>query len=141
MTISGPIYSRGATLGINTVKSYNRFASANSKTVVANEVGYSYTEDEGGRGFVDVGAGTGVTVLVSGVPDKSIEVTNYMINASGATVVSWLSGSNTIAGPFNMAANATIVNDSKSLRTNRGESLSINLTASVVNGHLSYRLV
>lgn len=141
MTINGPIYSRGATSGINTVKSYNSFGSRNSQTISAESMGKLYTEDEGGRQFKSISISSGTTVVVSGVTGYSIEVDDYTFVASGTTALTILSGSTTIAGPINLGANSTLYGQGKPLQTASGEALSINLSGSYVGGHLKYRLV
>mgnify|MGYP006921361569 CR=1 FL=1 len=141
MTINGPIYSRGASSGINTVKSYNRFGSKNSQSISADSMGKLYTEDEGGRQFKSVALTSGTTVVVSGVTGYSIEVDDYTFVASGSTSLTILSGSTTIAGPVSLGANSTLYGQEKPLKTASGEALSINLSGSYVGGHLKYRLV
>lgn len=141
MTINGPIYSRGASSGINTVKSYTSFGSRNSQTIAAKSMGKMYTEDEGGRQFKSISLTTGTTVVVSGVTGYSIEVDDYTFVASGATALTILSGSTTIAGPINLGANSTLYGQDKPLKAASGEALSINLSGSYVGGHLKYRLV
>lgn len=141
MTINGPIYSRGASSGINTVKSYNRFGSKNSQTISAKSMGGMYTEDEGGRQYKSISLTTGTTVVVSGVQGYSIEVDDYTFVASGSTTLTVLSGATTIAGPVNLGANSTLYGQDKPLKTASGEGLSINLSGSYVGGHLKYRLV
>ena len=141
MTITGPIYSRGTTNGANTVKSYNRFGSKNSKTIDAKSMGYMASLDEGYRESIKVSVAAGTTVLVSGVNNKIIEVDSYSLAASGACSVKFLSAANDVTGSMALAANGTIVNTDSSIKTGIGEALSINLSASAVGGHLSYRLI
>lgn len=141
MTITGLIYSRGSSNGANTVKSYNRFGSKNSVAIDAKSMGYMASPDEGYRESIKVSVTSGTTVLVSGVSNKKIEVDTYSLAASGACAVKFLSASTDITGPLTLAANGTIVNTDASIKTGIGEALSINLSASAVGGHLSYRLV
>ncbi len=73
--------------------------------------------------------------------NKKIEVDTYSLAASGACAVKFLSASTDITGSLTLAANGTIVNTDASIKTGIGEALSINLSASAVGGHLSYRLI
>jgi hypothetical protein len=142
MTINGPIYSRGATSGINTVKSYNSLGSRNSQTISAESMGKLYTQDEGGKQFKSIAVSSGTTTLVSAVTGYSIEVDNYTFVASGAGSVKFLSGSTDLTGSMPIAGSGGISanSDSATFRTASGEALVINTTNSV-SGHLSYRLV
>ena len=142
MTITGPIYSRSATNGANTVRAYNRFTYKNIATINAEGMNKFPREgvfDEEDKIFKSVYVGSGTTVVVSGVTDYAIEVCDYNLVASGATVLTFLSGSTNI-GKMSLAANDNI-SAFEALRTANGDALSINLTGSVVSGHLTYKLV
>lgn len=139
MAINGPIYSRGS--GVQTVYARNSLQNKSLGTISTKMMGDIYTPDEGGRFFVRVNSTTGNTTLVTGVSGYQIEVDSYTLVASGATQVSFLSGSNIISGPMSLAANAMLIQPQASLRTNAGENLVLNLTASAISGDLSYRLV
>ena len=139
-TITGSIYSRGSQNGANTVKAYNRFDSKTLVVIDAEVVGY-IPSDEGYENSIKISATSGTSVLVSGVSNRQIEVLSYTVDASGATNIKFLSGSTDITGPMTMGANQVITNSEAGLKTGLGEALSINLTASAVNGHLAYRLV
>lgn len=141
MTIRGCIYSRGATIGTEVVKAYTFDQSKTVANIASNDANLIYRDDEGGRNFVDILVGTGNTVLVSGVENKSIEVTDLLLVASGATVVKFLSDTTVIGGPMSVAANDTIGGAGQLYKTGKGEDFVINLTASSVGGNLSYRLV
>ena len=143
---SGCIYSAGSVLGTTKVKSYNRFASTNLVTIDAKLMGGKYIDDEGVYHYVSIVVTSGQTLpLVSGTPDRRIEVQNYTIDASGATGVSFLSSGTvvtTISGPMSMSANGSITNSGKSMKTvTNGDALSISSSLSTVTGSLSYRLV
>jgi len=139
MTINGPVYSRGS--GVQTVYARNSLQNKSLGTISNKMMGDIYTPDEGGRMSVRVSGGTGNTTLVTGVSGYQIEVESYTLVASGATGLSFLSNANVISGPMSLAANAVLVQQQSFLRTNAGESLILNLTASAVTGDLSYRLV
>lgn len=143
MTINGPIYSRGSSNGANTIKAYNKFSYKTLATIDADSMGKMYRDDDDGnasRNFSNIFCSSGNTTVISGVPNHSIEVTDYTAIASGATVLTFLSDSNVISGPMSLGAN-DFISGGLSLKTNLGESLVINLTGSVVSGSLSYRLV
>lgn len=142
---SGVIYSRGSVLGTTKVKSYNSLAAGTVYTIDAKLQGDAYISDEGYYHYTPINATSGQTiVLVSGTPDRQIEVRDYTIVASGTTGVSFISSGttvSTICGPLSMAANNSITNADKSMITATGAALTINTTASTVRGSLSYRLV
>ncbi len=143
MTITGPIYSRGATNGANTVKSYNRFGYTNSKTISANQANLQSIKPEIKSDLFSVVIATtgGTSVIVSGVPNFCISVDNYTVVASGASSIKFLSGSNDITGNMSIGANGGVAtNGGQVVKTNVNESLSIAATGSVA-GHLSYRLI
>lgn len=142
MPISGPIYSRGDSLGINTVKAYNSLAGKTTGTLVAGQAGYIFIKREGSNQSVSVINTTGTAVLVSGVPGYQIEVNFYTLSASTAAPIKFLSGSTDITGLINIGNSGSITSQSEQgiLRTNKGESLSLNTTGTI-NGNISYRLV
>lgn len=143
MTITGPVYSRGSTTGANTVKAYNRFSYKTTGSIDAGDMGKMYRDDDDGnssRNFSNVYCTSGNTTVVSGVSNYSIEVTDYAVVSSGATVIKFLSGSNVISGPISLGAN-DFIGGGLLLKTKIGEALVVNLTGSVVSGSLSYRLV
>lgn len=140
MTINGPIYSRGASSGINTVKSYNRFGSKNSQSISADSMGKIY--DHGNPRFSLISSTGGNSTIISGVSDYSIEVDSYVIVSSGSSSIKFLSGSTDITGTMQIAGSGGISAnaDSGLIRTNSGEALVLNSTSAVA-GHISYRLV
>jgi hypothetical protein len=87
-------------------------------------------------------ANAGTSVLVSGVPNREIAVTNYVVVASSATPISFLSASNLISGPMNVSASGGISANSDDFlfKTSVGQSLSVANSGSI-SGHLTYRLV
>jgi hypothetical protein len=142
---SGCIYSNGSVLGTTKVKSYNSLASCNLNIIDAKLMGPNYIDDEGALHYLNLNVGSGQSVqLLTGTPGRRIEVENYSINASGATGFSFLSSGTTITtigGPFSLAANQQVVDDGKSMRTNFGDALTVNSTASTVTGSVAYRIV
>ena len=140
---NGVIYSRSSTNGANTVKAYNSFGAKNIATINPKLMGPMYPIDEGYRESKAVSVSAGTTVLVSGVAGKSIEVDNYTIVGSGASVVRFLSGSTNITGTMMVAANGNISANTDNgflFKTAVAENLSITTTNNV-GGHLSYRFV
>lgn len=91
---------------------------------------------------VRIQANAGTSVLVSGVPNREIVVTNYVVLASSATPISFLSASNLISGPMSVSASGGISANSDDFlfKTSVGQSLSV-ATSGSLNGHLTYRLV
>jgi len=87
-------------------------------------------------------ANAGTSVLVSGVPNREIVVSNYVVVASSATPVSFLSASSLIVGPMAISASGGISasSDDFLFKTSVGQSLSV-ATSGSLNGHLIYRLV
>lgn len=143
---SGVIYSRGSVLGTTKVKSYNSLAALDTVyTIDAKLQGDTYISDEGHYHYTPINATGGQTiVLVSGTPDRQIEVRDYTVVSSGTTGVSFISSGtvvSTICGPLSMVANGSIINADKSMITAAGAALTINTTASTIRGSLSYRLV
>lgn len=141
MTINGPVYSRGATSGINTVKSYNSFGSRNSQTIAAESMSRIY-DYENPTEFSVISSTGGNSTLVSGVPNYSIEVESYVLVSSGSSSIKFLSDSTDITGTMQVAANGSISANSKDglIKTGSGEALVLNSTSAVA-GHISYRLV
>jgi len=141
---NGVIYSRGSTNGANTVKSYNRFGSRNSVTIVPELMGeMDRIDDEEYMQTLAISVTAGTGILVSGVAGFSIEVDNYSVVASGASTVKFMSGSTDITGTMSFGANGGIsVNNDNGpvIKTAVGENLSI-VTTSSVAGHLGYRFV
>jgi hypothetical protein len=87
-------------------------------------------------------ANAGTSVLVSGVPNREIAVTNYVMIASSATPISFLSASTLISGPMSVSASGGISANSDEFlfKTSAGQSLSV-ATSGSLNGHLTYRLI
>lgn len=139
---NGCIYSNGSVLGTTKVKSYNRFAALSNGvyTIDAELAGNTYIED-GDPFFVVINATGSSNVLVSGIDGRIIEVNNYNITASGASDITFLSGSTSISGPMILSASGSISADGVSFVTARGESLSLDVSGSRVTGHLTYKMV
>jgi len=80
--------------------------------------------------------------MVSGVPGYYIEVNSYTLSANTAAPIKFLSGATDITGPINIGNSGSITSQSEQgiLRTNIGQSLSLNTTGTI-NGNISYRLV
>lgn len=89
-----------------------------------------------------IAATGGNTTVVSAVTGLSVVVDSYVVVASGASSIKFLSGSTDITGAMLVSGSGGISASSESgmIRTSSGEALVLNSTSAVA-GHISYRLI
>jgi len=112
-------------------------------TVVREVLNINQIDDRPDKQYSAIIAATGGnTIVISGVAERHILVDSYLLSASGAGSVRFLSSTGTyLTGLDYMAANGSIsVSENANLLTKLGENLVLN-TTSTVGGHITYRLV
>jgi hypothetical protein len=93
--------------------------------------------------LVSIAATGGNTTVVAAVTGRSIAVDSYVVVASGASSIRFLSNSTGLTGTMMIGGSGGISapsSNSSLFSTSSGEALIINTTSSVA-GHLSYRIV
>ena len=87
---------------------------------------------------------SGDTTIVAADSSQAIQVLGYTIIASGAVILRWKSGSNSVSGPMAVLANGGVSSwngETPMLQAEVGQALVLNLSAGVqVGGHIAYVL-
>ena len=99
-----------------------------------------------GRGYLQAKidtASSGAVQIVAAQTGKSIVMTKAVLVSAGTTNIKWQSGSTDLTGAMPFVANLGMVDEStmpeNGLRTNSGEALNLNNSATVqVSGYIKY---
>jgi hypothetical protein len=148
--IANDVQNGNAVVGVNKLGSSHVLSPTLNKVPVLAEIEtkhqndfHRYEETE----FMSVsiaGDGANPVVAISGVANRRIEVTNYVLSPVSAGNFQWYSDANVLSGIIGVT-NIVSVNSGSLygvLETNVGESLGLLVGASgnVVTGHIAYRL-
>lgn len=130
------IYSASGTQRISSVCLQH---TVNRATLLIDQADHNNYPDQKYSAVIAVTGGN--SVLVSGVTGSRIMVDSYLLVASGAGTVRFLSSTGTpLMGTAYLAANQDLSVNDANLLTNSGENLVLN-TSATVGGHITYRLI